>query len=194
MDRRKIITAVLAALMAGAVAQADMMPPGAGGRRLPGLLPAPDGIGGSVSNRLARPALGDLDSWSRGMLSDAPTEAEGAAPIRPLYVLADREMGVSLCLYALLGLGLYKSIPGARRFALDSLPQWYYDGGPHQIGSSLVFSPACLTPAPVYGFLQPEGATEAPTPPYRREVTIALWRRSQFPPAVDAPRGPPHLC
>jgi hypothetical protein len=97
----------------------------------------------------------------------------------------------SLCLYALMGLGLFSTPRWIKRLHLGPLPQWYHDGGPFQIGHSFAVSPEILYPVPVDCFVQPGNPSEDSLPRYRLRTVVSCWRKSQFTPETIAARGPP---
>lgn len=152
VEKRKIITAILAALLVGASAQADLMPARGLETGILHLRPASPGreqTYGQVTIRLAGLEVADRNSlpWERWNAESTPSEPVGEPS--HLYVLADRRDSASLCLCALLGLGLCKAAPCVKRFSWGAFPSWYYEGGPYQIGHSLVISPECDDLAPV---------------------------------------------
>lgn len=107
-----------------------------------------------------------------------------------MIILSDRQNSFHLCLYALLGLGLCKSGPGVRRFSFGMIPEWYHAGGAFQFEHSLAIPPDGLRGAPVHCLIQPDGPVRDPTPQYRYDAIVLLWRSSQFAPAVLASRAP----
>ncbi len=143
--------------------------------------------------------LSDLDSplgtlagsfpLALDLLPDADTEQAG--DIQAIPITADGQDSLSLCLYALLGLGLGRSAPFVKKLHIGCIPDWYHSGGPFQIGHSQVMEPDCLCHAPVYCFIQPDNAAGSPLPRYRCEAIVCLWRTSQYTPAVLASRAPP---
>jgi hypothetical protein len=113
---------------------------------------------------------------------------EDAAPVQ---IATDGQNSLHLCLYALLSMGLCRSVPYVKKFSLGVVPQWYHDGGPFQIGHSHAISPNCLDSAPACCFIQPDRATDDLEPHYRQGVVVSFWRTSQFTPSVLVSRGPP---
>jgi hypothetical protein len=109
---------------------------------------------------------------------------------QPLHIFRHEQDSLSFCLYALLGLGLLKSAPCAKRLSLGVVPGWYHDGGPFQVGHSLAVSPDCLCRATVC-FVQPDLQAEDPLPQCRSHTLSTTSRESQFSPNVLASRGPP---
>lgn len=113
---------------------------------------------------------------------------EDAAPVQ---IATDGQNSLHLCLYALLSMGLCRSVPYVKKVSLGIVPQWYHDGGPFQIGHSSAISPDCLDAAPIYCFIQPDDRADDLTPRYRPGAIVSCWRTSQFTPSVLASRGPP---
>lgn len=137
----------------------------------------------------ALPSAIDFD-WQAAGLAPLP-QPEPAGDEPPVVVLTDGHDSMTLCLYALMGLGLCKSAPWVRKFSFGVVPQWYHDGGPQQIGHSLAVSPDCYCPAPVC-FVQPEPLSDHDlTPQYAWGTVMSLWRHSQATPATLAGRAPP---
>jgi hypothetical protein len=138
--------------------------------------------------------VADLGILPGGFLSEpAGIEAGQASETRPAQILTDRQNSLTLCLYALLGLGLCRSAPFVKKLHLGCIPDWYHSGGPSQIGHSFAISPDCLTAAPVVCFIQPAGETEDVAPAYFSGAIAALLRKSQFTPTALASRGPPYM-
>lgn len=126
-----------------------------------------------------------------GMPFEMGGETGPAREAQPIAILSDRQNSLTLCLYALFSLGLCKSAPWVRKFSFGVIPQWYHDGGPFQIGHSHAIGPDFFSVTPGLCLVQRDCGNEAPMPQYRHEMTISLWRKSQFTPTVRAPRGPP---
>jgi len=196
IKRREILIAVFGVLALGATVRADMMPvsPSDAGYR-PSLRAGvtADQTYMNPSGPFACPGVTDLGLPPVASLPDAKGDTGQIRETQPVQILTDGQNSFSLCLYALLGLGLCKSAPLVKKFSFGYIPHWYHDGGPAQVGHSLAISPDCLCSAPVYCFIQPDGTAENPIPRYHFATVVSLWRNSQFTPAVLAPRGPPVL-
>ncbi len=119
------------------------------------------------------------------------TTAGGTDPTQAVQIATDGQSSLHLCLYALLSMGLCKSLPIVKKISLGIVPQWYHEGGPLQIGHSHAISPDCLDSAPVCCFIQPDVAVNNPMHQYRQGSVVSLWRTSQYTPAVLASRAPP---
>lgn len=124
-------------------------------------------------------------------LSAVPSD-EPPQEARQAYIQADHLNSLGLCLSALLGLGLCKSVPWVKKFSFTVVPAWYHDGGPAQIGHSFAVTPDCVCMAPVC-FVQPDVPAEDSIPGWRFSAIVSLWRTSQFTPAVCAGRAPPQM-
>ena len=196
MDRcGTIAAAVVVAVLAGA-GYADLMPiavaeSGVEGRAC---VSAPSEVGGSPVPEpyLAQPSAFALASDCLGETLGAAS-VEGAEP-PSVHVLADRSDSFDLCLYTLLGLGVFRSGQWIRKPSLGFIPAWYHDGAPFRIGHSLAVSPDCVCSLTVCCIAQPPYAAEDRIPKYRSRTVLSLWRRSQFTPDVLAARGPPVTC
>lgn len=128
--------------------------------------------------------VGYAPDWQR------PVRPAGGTP--PVQILSDRQGSLSLCVYALLGLGLFRSAPLVKKLSFGCFPAWYGDNGPRQVGHSFAIAPDCLCAAPLC-FVQPQSSATPKIPHYHFSGVIALWRQSQFTPAVLASRAPPRL-
>lgn len=193
---RKIILAVLTALALAGAVRADMVSPSAepsvradSSQTCPPADPAP----------AAMPIAGDLSGLMNlgfgtvKFLPQGPSDAAQTAEIPPARILSDRQNSVHLCLYALLSLGLCKSVPWVRKVSFGVIPQWYHDGGPFQIGHSHAIAPDCLGSVPVVCFVQPDRRAANLVTQNRPGIVVSLWRESQFASAAFALRGPPVL-
>lgn len=114
-----------------------------------------------------------------------------AAEPQVVHILSDEQDSLSLCLYAFLSLGLYRSGHWIKRFSWGAIPHWYHDGGPFQIGHSHVISHDCLGFVSTHGSLLPTGGPPMPMLKHRGQALIAFWRKSQFVPTILASRAPP---
>ena len=191
---RMVISAVAAVLVVAATGYADMKPvcsPGAEVRAACSC-DRPDPLSTAHITSFGRPGMPYLSSRPAGYSAETQPDAGLAPGAQALHILRYEQDSLSFCLYALLGLGLFKSVPCAKRLSLGVVPGWYHDGGPFQIGHSSAISPDCLNPTPVYCFIQPESRGEALMPQYQRRGIVSLWRESQFTPAVLTSRAPPH--
>jgi len=134
----------------------------------------------------------DLDLEPVRFLHRAVLDDVGQTSLTPHAIeLTGGPDSCSLCLYALMGLGLCAAPHWVRRVSLGPIPQWYHDGGPSQIGHSYAATPESLCRLQVCFFAPPDDPVEPLQPQYRLGTILSLWRKSQFTPTVLASRGPP---
>ncbi len=199
-QRRQIITVLVGALAVCAISHADMIPvsplDAADSRQSP-CAPSLTNLGPASPSASFADLSGvfDPDLFLAGFLPPLDSRAGPTSETRPAQILTDRQDSRSLCLYALFGVGLCRSVPFVRKLHFSGIPDWYHAGGPHQVRHSFAISPDCLPSAPVFCFLQPDAtsATEGALPTFSWRIVVSLWRQSQFTPAVLASRGPPCL-
>ncbi|OHB74368.1 MAG: hypothetical protein A2Z25_23280 [Planctomycetes bacterium RBG_16_55_9] len=115
------------------------------------------------------------------------------SPTPPVMELTGGPDSCSLCLYALMGVGLCCAPHWVKRLSSGHihLPEWYHDGGPFQIGHSHAATPDSLCTLQLCLLEPPDGPAEDSQLLYRLGTIHALWRKSQFTPAALASRGPP---
>ena len=194
MSKRSLIfAAVLGVLALGGAVRADMMPVSSSDAGSPQPLSArlaTEQPGLNPFTSLNSAGIADLGLPPAPSLPRTESEAGQVCDTQPVPIVTDGQDSFSLCLYALLGLGLCKSAPLVKKFSFGYVPQWYHDGGPVQVGHSFAISPDCLCSAPAC-FVQPEGPAENPIPRHHFSAVVSRWRNSQFTPAVLASRGPP---
>lgn len=106
--------------------------------------------------------------------------------------LTDGCGSLDLCLYALIGLGLFRSGHCVRRSSLGFVAEWYYSGGPQQIGCSHAVGPGACCVETVC-FVQPDAVPDHLLLYAGRGIIPSLARSSQFTAAVLACRAPPSL-
>ena len=191
MDRRKGVLLLVLVFGAAGKVCADMVQVSGAGVKGPTLGTAGDLTDQQsfiASDVFLPSAIVDLSSVHIGLFVEAQADTGGVAGSQPAYVLSDRQDGLGLCLYALLGLGLCKSGPWVKKLSLGVVPGWYHDGGPFQIGHSSVISPDCLDVACAC-FMQAEQYRAGPQ--CRRETTGFLRGMSKFSPTGLASCGPP---
>ena len=145
---------------------------------------------------------GLLDYQSVGELQPGPIQYSVNAGIdrgrtstsRTLRILNDGQSSLSLCLSAIIGLGLCSSAHCLKKLSFGFIPEWYHNGGPFQIGHSIAVNPDSICPVPAYCHVQPVRTAEDFIPQYHLGTIVSLWRKSQFTPDVIASRGPPVAC
>jgi hypothetical protein len=139
-------------------------------------------------------SITDVPSLSVEFLPQTRTDVEAASQTQPVLILADQTGSFNLCVYALMGLGLCGSVHGLKKASLGSIPEWYHDGGPFQIGHSYAIGPDALCSCPVLCFIQPDCTADDISPEYYKGTIAPLLRKSQFTPTVVAARGPPETA
>jgi hypothetical protein len=137
--------------------------------------------------------VADLDLWSVELLPEPIADVSQTPEMQHPQILTDGTGSFSLCLYALIGLGLCRTAPWVKKLSFGFVPEWYHNGGPFQIGHSFAVSPESLCPVPAYCFIQPVWTVEDSLEQYRLGAVVSLWRKSQFTPTVLIPRGPPNM-
>jgi len=195
IDGRKHVVAVFAVLVVAGLVRADMVP-----------LSTLDTAGqtsvsdcGRADLRHSRapglffPSHADSDFWSVEFPAGQNVHVGQTSQAPQPQILVDNTSSLSLCLYALMGLGLCSSAHWVKKHSLGFIPEWYHNGGPFQIGHSLAVTPDNLSITPARCFVQPVIVAEDLIPIYRSMTVRSLWRESQFTPAVIASRGPPDL-
>ena len=136
----------------------------------------------------------DLDFGPVQFLPQAGVDDVGQTSQTPYAMeLTGRPDSSSLCLYALMGLGLCSAPHWVRRLSLGSIPEWYHESGPFQIGHSHAAMPESLCSLQVCFLVPPDDRADHLIPQYRLRTILSLWRKSQFTLAVLAPRGPPDM-
>ena len=135
-----------------------------------------------------------VSSWSVEFLPKASMDVGQSFEMPYPQILTSGQSSLSLCLSALIGLGLCSSGHYVKKLHFGFIPEWYHNGGPYQIGHSFAVNPDSVCPVPVCCFDQPVRTAEDITPQYRCGTVVSLWRESQFTSDVIAPRGPPMTC
>lgn len=195
IDRRKILTAVIGVLVVMSAVYADMIPVS----RLDAERQQPAHICGRADvqyTNLSSPSnclsVADLDLWSVEFLPKVNSDIGQTSGMQNPQILTDGTGSFSLCLSALIGLGMFSSAHLVKRLSFSFVPEWYHNGGPFQIGHSHAM-PDSLCPVPVCCFIQPVYTVEDSLLQYRLRTVVSLWRKSQFTPTVLVPRGPPDM-
>ncbi len=196
INRRKLLITVGLGLLVTTGVYADMTPVSrlnAGRRQSPLVCSQADRQYMNFSSPFNCSSIADLDLWSVEFLPEANADISQTSEIQHPQSLTNGHSSFSLCLSALIGLGLCSSAHWVKRLSFGFVPEWYHDGGPFQISHSFAVSPESLYPAPVYCFIQPVCMVEDSLPQYRLRTVVSLWRKSQFTPCVLASRGPPSV-
>ena len=194
IDGRRFITAVIGGLFITAAGYADMVPasqPGTGRGPSADVCSSSSLLYTNPSILLDSPSVADLGVWPVQVLPEKNSDAEQASQSQHPQALTEGTSSLSLCLSALMGLGLCGSFHWVKRLYLGFVPDWYHDGGPFQIGHSHALMPNSLCPVPAYCFIQPDCSTEDTIPRYGLGMVLSPWRKSQFTSPVLTSRGPP---
>jgi hypothetical protein len=194
MDRPAVVIIILVGMGVATAGYADMMPvPFVNATGSGSLCPlAPEYVQDAPysNNTLRCLCINDLDSAPLTRLSDSNADVGQLYGTPPPEIFADGQSSFDLCLYALVGLGLYGSAPWVKRFSFPVASQWYHDAGLSPTGRSTAISQDGLCHVPLC-FVQPVCTVPAPTLQYCLRTIVSLWRKSQFTPAALAGRGPP---
>ncbi len=133
-------------------------------------------------------------SWPVEFLPEPGADLSQSSEMPSPRTLTDGQSSLSLCLSALIGLGLCSSAHCVRKLRFGFIPEWYHNGGPSQIGHSFAVNPDSVCPVPVCCFVQPDHKPEYPMSTSRLRDIVSHWRKSQFTQEVLASRGPPAIC
>lgn len=195
INGRRFVGAILGALVVTAAGYADMVPAsgvdiGRGGLSSvcdESVMPPANSSSLFGSLSLAKP-----DLWSASPLPQANVDtAQAVATLEP-QTLADGSDSLTLCLSALMGLGLCSSLHWVKRLSFGFIPEWYHNGGPFQIGHSHAIDPSTLCSMPACCFIQSVCTPQGIAPQYDGTI-LSLWRESQFTPRVLGSRSPPDM-
>jgi len=192
----KLLTALVGGLVVSVSVRADMVPIDVGAEvrqaaRVCSEVPAqPTDFAGLFDYQ----SIVDLRPGLVQLSGAAGCDLAQHSQTRPPQILTDGQSSLSLCVSALIGLGLCSSAHCLKKLHFGHIPEWYHNGGPSQIGHSLAINPDSICPVPAYCFVQATHAAEDIIPQYRSGTIISLWRKSQFTPDVIASRGPPKTC
>ena len=139
-NRRKQILGLIVALLLAGVARAGMVPVSErDGERKPlrHVCSRMDLQYADSSSLYDGSVAIDLDFGPAQFLPQAGVDDVGQTHQTPYAMeLAGRPGSSSLCLYALMSLGLCAAPHWVRRLSSGFTPEWYHDGGPFQIGHS----------------------------------------------------------
>ena len=175
MDGRSLIIVVIGALVTTATARADMTPVS----RLDAVSRQSVRVCGQADLRQRSSSSPFADLSITGM-DWRPVEFPPETSADPGQIFETQHLqnftsgpsSLSLCLSALIGLGLCSSAHYVKRL---HIPQWYHDGGPFQIGHSFAVNPDSVCLAPACCFVQPVHAAEDIMPQYRAGTIVSLW-------------------
>ena len=196
IHRRELLIAVIGMLVLTSVTYADMVPVSqldTGCWQLLHICGRADLQYTNLFSPSIFPSAANLDLWSVEFLPEADADVSQTSEVQHPKILTNGQGSLSLCLYALMGLGVCSSAHWVKRLSFGFVPEWYHDGGPFQIGHSLAVTPETLYPVPACSFVQPDCLVESHIPQYSQRTIVSLWRESQFTPDVIASRGPPNM-
>ncbi|MHC4560327.1 MAG: hypothetical protein ACYS80_23835 [Planctomycetota bacterium] len=194
IDSRKLISAVIGGLVVTAAVYADMTPVSRLDTKRwysPRVCGRSDLHYTNSSSPYIFPGVADPDLRSVQFPPQANADVTQTYEIQHSINLTNGQGSFTLCLYALMGLGLCSSTHWVKKLSFGFIPEWYHNGGPFQIGHSYALTPESLCPVPVCCFVQPVGRAEN----FLRQLywgnVAPFLRKSQFTPDAVAPRGPP---
>lgn len=193
--RRKIFVAFMGVLFGTSVVHADMMSVyrlDFGHRQPTNICNRADFRYTDLNNPYNFTSVTGLDSRSVEFLEEVNTDNSQNSGMQNPQILTDGTGSFSLCLSALIGLGMFSSAHLVKKLSLGFIPEWYHNGGPFQIGHSLIM-PESFHPVLVCCFIQPICIVEDSLIQYRLRTVVSLWRKSQFIPTILVPRGPPNM-
>ncbi|HSW01760.1 MAG TPA: hypothetical protein VLI39_16445 [Sedimentisphaerales bacterium] len=108
-----------------------------------------------------------------------------------VLILGEKEGSFTLCLYAIMSLGLIDPVPWTRKWVVRTLPRWYWNGCPGVYRPCLAISVMLRHPEPTAHWDPPPEQPQDAQTCRQPETTVPLWRKSQFTLPVLAARGPP---
>jgi len=193
-NRRRQILGVIGALIIAGTVHADMVPVTelhGKGRPLQHTSSSAESRQKDFSGRYDCSVAVDLDLGRVRFLPEAGADAEQSSQMPHAIELTGGPGSCSLCLYALMGLGLCCAPHWVKRLAFGFIPEWYHDGGPFQIGHSYAATPESLCTLQACYLAPTDEPVEPLKPQYRLGIILSLWRKSRFIPTILASRGPP---
>ena len=194
-DRRKQLLGLVVGLLVAGAARADLVPVSEGDGEQKPLR--------HVCNRIEfqhadffgpydSSVAVDLDFGPVQFLPQAGVDDVGQTCQTPYAIeLTGWPDSYSLCLYALMSLGLCSAPHWVRRLSLGLIPEWYHEGGPFQVGHSHAATPESLCSLQVCFFVPPDGLAEDSLLQYHLGIFLSFRWKSQFTPDVITSRGPP---
>lgn len=195
-EGRKAILAVFAIFFAVGGVRADLTPMSWAEADSPGQSYAPaeaeclEILLFGFSDPVAVPI--DLRSRAGHLCREIQTAVDEMADGQQAIALKDGHSSFDLCLYAFIGLGVFRSGHWVRRSSIGFIPEWYHSGAPLQIGHSHAVGPDARCHAAVC-FIQPDVMPDHLMPLYDRGTILSLVRASQFIATLLASRAPPSL-
>jgi len=192
----KVLIGFAVCLGATSTAFAGLMPASGlfAGQQCPAVFCEKDSHAQGNPAQICYPSSTDLALYPGALFPEADANHRQTSETQPLLRLTNATTSsFDLCLYALIGLGICRTGPWIKRLSYGSVPEWFHDGGPLQIGHSHAVMPKTLCSASVCCFVQPDGhqADEQLPTQSQRAAISPLLRKSLFTPCVLASRGPP---
>lgn len=148
----------------------------------------------NLSERIVFPGVIDMDYSSVGFIPESKAVIEQSSRAGHLNIMKPDSGSRSMCIYTLIGLGLCNSVTWVKKMSFGFIPEWYHDGGPHQVGHSHAVMPGTLKPVPVGCILQPDYIGESLLSRCYKEIGISFLRNSMFTKDTLFYRGPPHIA
>lgn len=136
----------------------------------------------------------DLNLWTSQFAPATGSNFDQTSETECPAILTDGQSNLSLCMSALIVLGLASFAHHLRKFHFGFIPEWYHNGRPFQVGHSLAVNPDSVCPLPVCCFIKSTLTPQNYRSQFRPKVIVSLWRKSQFTPDVLDARGPPDTC
>jgi len=196
MARRRIILSIWVGLALAGAVHADMMPVSrldTTSGHAPAVRAGCDLHQADLSGRfVSSGTVASLDSLPLTFLLEASPDIGQTAEAQPVHILTSGGGSLDLCLYALLGLGLFTYVPCAKNLSPSFVGKWYHKAGLH-IGYDHSGAPESLYCAAAC-FVQPACTGDAPIRQSRWGTVASLLRNSQFTRSVLSSRGPPIIC
>jgi len=194
--RRRLITAIIGAFLVSVVVRAEMVPIchfDIEHRQDSSVCVQSENPPTNQSGLYGCSILDDFGLKDVQIEVETDVDAEPPAQTPPMIELTGGPCSASLCLYALMGLGLCSAPHWIKRLSFSHIPEWYHDGGPFQIGHSFAATPESLCTLQVCNLEPPDDTAEDFLPQYRLKTIVSSWRKTQFTPDVIASRGPPDM-
>ncbi len=135
--------------------------------------------------------IADFSLLPLGSLPELNVETGQGSVAQSPQIVTDKQNSVSLCLYALLGLGLCRSAPLVKRLHFGGIPDWYHGSGPCQIGHSFAVAPDCRWSVTLPCFAPPGHAPKDISAWRCAGTLISFLKGPQIPVWELGSRGPP---
>lgn len=191
----RVIILALGLLMPAAIGHADMVQADLLGREIPLVSCDSDEAAERPADPTGLPSFHrftDLDPDLHTIRrSGLRIDTSDLAEPQPLQVLTEKDDSLTLCLSALMSLGLCNSIPWTRKWVVRPLPRWYWSGCPGVYRPCLAISVILLHPEPTAPWDPPADPPQDAQAHSLSETTVPLWQESQSTLPVLTARGPP---